>query len=216
MRFIDPDGMRVETGSMTKDEQKEYDKMIALLSKSNLFKTLYSTLIKSDKVYTISFGKTEKDKSGNSVLGNFKPDNKTDGGSVTFLKGSNLNSAATTEELAHAYQNENKTLDNPSVNPEFEAKTITQLVTSEANLPYRDYDGMQAFQKFLFDEYNNTVTPRDVNSSKFQSNYQNSAILYSAYNQANNIGNLNYKKLTLQKPATLMRLVNNTYLKNMP
>lgn len=215
VRFIDPDGMRVETGSMTKDEQKEYDKTIAVLSESDLFKTLYSTLVKSDKVYNISFGKTEKDKSGNPVPGNFKPDSKTDGGSVTFLKGSNLNSSVTTEELVHAYQNENKTLENPNINPEFEAKTITQLV-GEGAVGYGSYKGMTNYQSFLESEYHNVLSPKDVNSSKFQSNYQNSAILYSAYNQTNNIADANYNRLTLQKPATLMRLINNTYLKNMP
>jgi RHS repeat-associated protein len=215
VKFVDPDGMRVETGSMTKDEQKEYDKMIALLSKSDLFKTLYSTLVKSDNLYAISFGQTDKDKSGNSVPGDFKPDNKTNGGSITFLKGSNLNSAATTEELAHAYQNENKTLENPNVNPEFEAKTITQLIGEDV-AGYGSYNGMTNFQSYLESEYHNVLTPKDVSSSKFQSNYQNAAILYSAYNQTNNIGNPHYRQLTLQQPATLMRLVNNTFLKNMP
>jgi hypothetical protein len=207
--------MRVETGSLTKEEQTEYDKMIALLSKSDLFKTLYSTLVKSDNVYNISFGQTDKDKNGNSVPGNFKPDSKTDGGSVTFLKGSILNTSATTEELAHAYQNENKTLANPNINPEFEAKTITQLVGEDV-AGYGSYNGMTNFQSFLESEYHNVLTPKDVKSSKFQSNYQNAATLYSAYNQANNIGNSHYRELTLQQPATLMRLVNNTFLKNMP
>ena len=213
--FVDPDGMRVETGSMTKDEQKEYDKMIASLNKSDLFKTMYSTLVNSKKVYNISFGKTDKDKSGNLVPGNFKPDSKTDGGSVTFLKGSILNNATTTEELAHAYQNENKTLKNPNINPEFEAKTITQLVGYDV-AGYGDYNGMINFQRFLENDYHNVLTPKDVSSNKFQSSYQNAAILYSAYNQRNNIANPNYNILTLQKPSTLMRLINNTYLKNLP
>jgi len=216
VKFIDPTGMKVETGSMTKNEQREYDKMIALLSRSDLFKTLYSALTKSDNVYKISFGQTDKDKSGNLVSGNFKPDSKTDGGSVTFLKGSTLNSLSTTEELAHAYQNENKTLENENINPEFEAKTITQLVASDAGIPYGEYGGMSKFQNMLLNEYNNTLTPRDVSSNSFQASYQNSAILYSAYNQVNNIGNPHYRQLTLQQPATLMRLVNNTFLKNMP
>lgn len=216
LKNIDPTGMIVETGSMTKTEQKEYDEMIALLSKSDLFKTFYSTLVKSDNVYTISFGQTNKDKCGNSVLGMFKPDDKTDGGSVTFLKDSNLNSSPTIEELAHAYQNENKTLDNKNINPEFEAKTITQLVTSEAGLSYGQYGGMGNFQDQLLIEYNNTLTPRDVNSSKFQASYRNAAFLYSIYNRTNNIGNSHYKQLTLQPPVTLIKLVNNTFLKNMP
>ena len=216
VKFIDPTGMKVETGSMTKNEQREYDKMIALLSRSDLFKTLYSALTKSDNVYKISFGQTDKDKSGNLVSGNFKPDSKTDGGSVTFLKGSTLNSLSTTEELAHAYQNENKTLENENINPEFEAKTITQLVASDAGIPYGEYGGMSKFQNMLLNEYNNTLTHRDVSSNSFQASYQNSAILYSAYNQVNNIGNPHYRQLTLQQPATLMRLVNNTFLKNMP
>ena len=215
VKFIDPDGMRVETGNMTKDEQKVYDNMIASLNKSDLFKTMYSTLVNSKKVYNISFGKTDKDKSGNLVPGNFKPDSKTEGGSVTFLKGSNLNSATTTEELAHAYQNENKTLENPNINPEFEAKTITQLVGYDV-AGYGDYNGMTKFQRFLENDYHNVLTPKDVSSNKFQSSYQNAAILYSSYNQSNNIANPNYNILTLQKPATLMRLINNTYLKNLP
>lgn len=207
--------MKVETTNMTKDEQKQYDKTIATLRQSKLFNTLYTTLEESENVYSIGFGKTDKDQNGNIAPGCFKPDSETDGGSITFLKGTKLVGSATAEEFVHAYQNENKTLENPNINSEFEAKTITHLIQGDLG-GYGMVAGMSQYQSYLNSEFPNGLTPKDIYSTQFQSKYQVSANLYAAYNQSVGKGNPNYRQLTLQQPVTLMRLCNNTFFKYMP
>ena len=203
VKLVDPDGREWDLSNLTEIQKENFNKSADFLSqRSPLFKEIYNQLTASSTVYSVSIGQTQDnnpaqyDKSNNSFT--FQSEN-----SLSYQY-------AFVEEISHAYQlTENKHLYNSnSFNYEFEAKVITTLILYESsgigNIP-----GMEKYQDKIMNYYNGGVNidSKVVNSNVFLQEYSNYANLYSQYNKKNNIGNSNYKKNTLQPPASLINLI---------
>ena len=206
---IDLDGMKIVSGNMTEEERKDYDELIEKLNENKYFKTLYTSLDKSEKEYKVSFGEIKNE----GVRGYYSPDKDTDGGgNIVFARGQKLKDATAIEELFHAYQDENKTLNRPLFNIEFEAKAAKQLMYYGG---YLNIDGMDEYQDLLLYKYGNRLAPYDVSSPSFLNEYMKAANKFAIHNNQKNIGNEKYKTYNaIFLPTTLMRLINLTYFDN--
>ena len=204
VKLVDPDGKDWDLSNLTETQKEMFDKNVDFLSqKSPLFKEIYNQLTASSTVYSVSIGQTQDnnpaqyDKSNNSFT--FQSEN-----SLSYQY-------AFVEEISHAYQlTENKHLYNSnSFNYEFEAKVITTLILYESNWLMGNISGMEKYQNKIMNYYNAgiDIDSKVVNSNVFLQEYSNYANLYSQYNKQNNIGNSNYKRSTLQSPASLINLI---------
>ena len=204
IKLVDPDGRDWDLSNLTENQKKMFDNNVNFLSqKSPLFKEIYNQLTSSSIVYSVSIGQTQDnnpaqyDKSNNSF---------------TFQSEISLScNNAFVEEISHAYQlTENKHLYNSnSFNYEFEAKVIKTLILFEANCGMGNISGMEKYQEKIMNYYNAgiDIDSKVVNSNGFLQEYTSYANIYSQYNKQNNIGNYNYKRSTLQTPASLINLI---------
>ena len=204
VKLVDPDGEDWDLSNLTETQKEIFDKNVDFLSqKSPLFKEIYNQLTASSIVYSVSIGQTQ---------GNAPAQYNESNNSFTFQSEVSLNSKyAFVEEVTHACQlTENKHLYNSnSFNYEFEAKVITTLILYESNRLMGNISGMEKYQNKIMNYYNAgiDIDSKVVNSYRFLQEYRSYANLYSQYNKQNNIGNSNYKRSTLQSPASLINLI---------
>lgn len=93
---------------MSEKESSVYQKKInELKQNSSLFNATYSYLEKSKDIYPVQFGETSKNSSGESVDGDFVP-NKNGCRTITLLKGKEIQIQSLSEEVVHAFRNENR------------------------------------------------------------------------------------------------------------
>ena len=97
IKFVDPTGMIIDPSELTKEQQEEFRQAMELTCvSSELFKTMYDAMDKSEIVYRIRIGETNGD-----VPGQY---NSCDN-SITFKSAEDMVSADTyMEELFHGYQ----------------------------------------------------------------------------------------------------------------
>ena len=125
IRNTDPTGMRI-VYDMSFDQFQTYNEQIELMKNSTLFSTYYQNLENSEVEYTILIDNNIKN-GENIIYGIYKSENKT----------LSLNEMAPTitiaEEFYHAYQDDNSiSRDDKEYNKEFEAKTVSAIVSTEA------------------------------------------------------------------------------------
>ena len=217
LRFTDPTGREVDLSGMSEEERKRYESQIATQREnSKLFNAMYSSLEASKNVYAIKYGETTTvNEADGSVHGQFVPDG--DGGTVTFSnKDASIEGMVLSEELFHAYQHDNKAnYASGEFNVEFEAKLASTMIASDAGQIYPDYQGMSPFQNNVgMGDYGKgleVVTPGNVVSPGFISDYKSAANVYGKYNKSNNIGNSHYHKNTTAAPYSLQQMVIKAY-----
>ncbi len=218
VRFIDPDGRKIDTSNMSEDELSAYNKLISKLCNNELFATLYNELQKTDNVINVSFGDPKNSRNGNEIYGQFQTAENGGGGNLILQKDAMMNGdgipdEAVSEEFFHAYQNENASLYTADCNREFEAKTFCVAMYG-VPIPY---DGMEEWNYSIINfQYGDEssfkfLTPSQVHSNKFQNDYKEHANNYAVYNERNNIGNINYRTQTKCIPFSLINIVNKTY-----
>ena len=146
VKFVDPDGRKIETNNLSEDQLKIYNSIIDGMSEFEMFKTLYNQLIESESTFSISFEK-RKGYNNQSVDGQFTPW-VDGGGNINFNpeRTENLSPLAICEEFFHAYQNDNKSNYPSEFNFEFEAKTFSIATTSMSSSLYR---GMESWSDDL-------------------------------------------------------------------
>ena len=213
--FIDVNGDSIDVSKMSGKELNVYQAQVsAFKEKSKLFNAMYSSLEGSKKIYAVQYGETTKREDGSMVDGQFVP-NEDGGGTVTYLN-TDINAQAFTEELFHAYQNDNKAeYDKGDFNVEFEAKLISTAIGMETGTGFFGIAGMENFQNKVglgdYGKGNMQITPTSVNSASFLNSYKSAANAYSGYNKINNIGNRHYKVSTTVPPYSLKTMVNKAY-----
>ena len=123
LSFIDPDGNRVVfADDMTEEQHRATMEGIHSLSAGGMFQNMYETLEDVEDVITIRYGETVKDTNGNIAPGQFVPNEKGKGGTITFNKDIGLTYAVLAEELYHSYQNITPSFQDMITNIEYEAK----------------------------------------------------------------------------------------------
>ena len=123
LSFIDPDGNRVVfADDMTEEQHRATMEGIHSLSAGGMFQNMYETLEDVEDVTTIRYGETVKDTNGNIAPGQFVPNEKGKGGTITFNKDIGLTYAVLAEELYHSYQNITPSFQDMHTNFEYEVK----------------------------------------------------------------------------------------------
>ena len=123
LSFIDPDGNRVVfADDMTEEQHRATMEGILSLSAGGMFQNMYETLEDVEDVITIRYGETVKDTNGNIAPGQFVPNEKGKGGTITFNKDIGLTYAVLAEELYHSYQNITPSFQDMHTNFEYEVK----------------------------------------------------------------------------------------------
>ena len=219
IKLIDPDGMKIDTTMLSKDQMAIYRKAAdVLVGSSNLFATMYRSLEQSSEVYAIEFGQTALDQSGSHVSGQFMS-NKNGGGTVMFLEGmSYIGDEVLIEELFHAYQHDNRDeYQQGDFNREFEAKVAVTAIGMDqpGGIIVTEFNGMKDFQhkiiKRNFTEENSIIGVQTVISSEFVKEYINAANRYAEFNKQTNFGNTHYWRNTTVAPFSLQKLIRDTY-----
>ena len=218
-RFIDPDGMKIDTTMLSKDQMAIYKKAAdALVESSNLFATMYRSLEQSSEVYAIEFGQTALDQSGSHVFGQFMSD-KNGGGTIMFLEGTSfIDDNILVEELFHAYQHDNRDeYQQGDFNREFEAKVAVTAIGMDqpGGSGYSEKKGMETFQNKvgigIYGDDNAIIGSHKVMSSEFITEYINAANRYAEFNKQANHGNTHYWRSTTVAPFCLQKLIRDTY-----
>jgi RHS repeat-associated protein len=221
IRFVDPDGMKIDTTMLSKDQMAIYKGATdALVESSNLFATMYRSLEQSSEVYAIEFGQTALDQSGSHVSGQFMS-NKNGGGTVMFLEGmSYIDGNVLIEELFHAYQHDNRDgYQQGDFNREFEAKVAVTAIGMDQpkGMVFQNYRGMDVFQdnivQGIYKENGVIIGPAIVRSSDFVTEYKNAANRYAEFNKRTNFGDTHYWRSTTVAPFSLQKLIKDTYSK---
>ena len=218
VRFIDPDGMEIDTSNMNEEEKRKYQALINEMCKFEMFATLYKELANSENVIKISLGNPRSNGNGNEIYGQFTIADNYKGGDLVLQKDALMNELiphdAVTEEFFHAYQNNNRNLYTGEFNREFEAKTFV-CSTYGIPIPFPAMDtwlmDLIAFNKYGDESTARFLTPSSVCSDSFLKDYRKNANQYGEYNRKHNYGNSNYKTMTNCAPASLIRIVNKTY-----
>jgi len=216
MKFVDPTGMEFNLSEMTDEEREDYERRVKSQRESSiLFDVLYSILERSKNVYSVSF---EENKTDKPKTGEFEQNSK--GGSVTFFTESKqLTGPLLSEELFHAFQNENNSsYSKGEFNKEFEARVFSTMVGAEYPGGGASSYGMNDFQLRIQEgRYGNkyqVITPEASRSINFLIDYNISANKYAKYNINNNIGNNDYRKATTILPFSLQRIITEAYKQN--
>ncbi len=213
--IVDPDGRIIDTSLLDSHEYDIYNENIHALCMSELFKTLYSQLEKSDAVYSILIGEVYGS-NGEPVDGQFRANTDTSGGVIFLDRDKTLNGMinplAITEEFFHAYQNTNINNYTGEFNFEFEAKTFSVASIGQGSQLYK---GMESWINDLgTGKYSGRwelISPSSISHGTFLNDYHVAANRYASYNIANNIGNIEYKRTTTCNPVSLINIINRTY-----
>ena len=107
---------------MTEEQHRATMEGIHSLSAGGMFQNMYETLEDVEDVITIRYGETVKDTNGDIAPGQFVPNEKGKGGTITFNKDIGLTYAVLAEELYHSYQNITPSFQDMITNIEYEAK----------------------------------------------------------------------------------------------
>ena len=216
VKYVDPDGRKIDTSNMNEEEQKAYNDILVSLFESEMFKTLYDELQKSIAIFYISLDKI-KDTEGNLIDGQFVTGDN-EGGYIYLDRDktitNNLSAPAIFEEFFHAYQNDNRSKYTGEFNREFEAKTFCIAATGQSSSLYR---GMESWSdELVCGKYSGlfeTISVTAVSSTQFLEEYVMFANKYASFNKENKIGNIEYKRATTCKPQNLINIINLTYKK---
>ena len=212
VKFVDPDGRKIETNNLSEDQLKIYNSIIDGMSEFEMFKTLYNQLIESESTFSISFEK-RKGYNNQSVDGQFTPW-VDGGGNINFNleRTGNLSPLAICEEFFHAYQNDNKSNYPSEFNFEFEAKTFSIATTTMSSSLYR---GMESWSDDLMTgKYGDNfavISSKSAISPSFLKEYRSSANQYASFNRTHNIGNIHYRENTTCDPKNLINIITLTY-----
>ena len=145
--YIDPDGNRVVfADDMTEEQHRATMEGIHSLSAGGMFQNMYETLEDVEDVITIRYGETVKDTNGNIAPGQFVPNEKGKGGTITFNKDICLTYAVLAEELYHSYQNITPSFQDVHTNFEYEAKIFTIGACFDAGRPLAQFNGLGLFE----------------------------------------------------------------------
>ena len=82
MKFIDPDGRKIETSNLSEDQLMTYNYIIDGILGNEMFNTLYNQLIESESIFTISF-ENRNGYNNQLVDGQFTPE-ANGGGNINF------------------------------------------------------------------------------------------------------------------------------------
>ena len=216
VKFIDPDGRKIDTSQMSDEELNSYNQFINGICSYEMMQTVYEALQNSDATFQVSFDK-RTGSTGDFVDGQFVVGADDKGGNIYLDRDKGMNGTlsglAIMEEFFHAYQNDNSANYTGEFNREFEAKTFCIAATGQtADL----YQGMQAWSEGIaLGKYSGQfeyISPA-ASSPKFLEEYQSSANQYASFNKQHNIGNINYHQATTCKPQNLINVINLTYKK---
>ena len=216
VKFIDPDGRKIDTSQMSDEELNSYNQFINGICSYEMMQTVYEALQNSDATFQVSFDK-RTGSTGDFVDGQFVVGADDKGGNIYLDRDKGMNGTlsglAIMEEFFHAYQNDNSANYTGEFNREFEAKTFCIAATGQtADL----YQGMQAWSEGIaLGKYSGQfeyISPA-ASSPKFLEEYQSSANQYASFNKQHNIGNINYHQATTCKPQNLINVINLTYNK---
>ena len=207
----------IDPSEMPKDQQEAFNSAMEFASENSLlFKNLYIALCKSKNVYKITIGKTID---GHPALFNKN--------TLTLVFGDEYDLCAVnvySEELFHVFQLVENASEYNSLehNYEFEAKVFSLFVVyqiqTNSSMPSPSESFVEPnFKKMM--EFIQSVTGSDgldntcpsfstIHSNSFLKGYQEGADYYYQWNKANNYGDSNYRKQTLQKPHSLLKLSN--------
>ena len=206
IKFVDPTGMIIDPSELTKEQQEEFRQAMELTCvSSELFKTMYDAMDKSEIVYRIRIGETNGD-----VPGQY---NSCDN-SITFKSAEDMVSADTyMEELFHGYQwGENKSLyeSGKEFNYEFEAKVAKLLMTAQAGFLQSNKDGTNLetiFNLLSSDGLDiNMHNAQTITENDFHDKYFKGAESFMNWNIKNNYGNNHYRNKTEQTPKSIIKL----------
>lgn len=212
VKFIDPDGRKIETSNLSEDQLMTYNSIIDGMSGYEMFNTLYNQLIESESTFTISF-ENRNGYNNQLVDGQFTP-GADGGGNINFNleKAKDLSPLAICEEFFHAYQNDNKSNYPSEFNFEFEAKTFSIATTSMSSSLYR---GMESWSDDLMTgKYGDNfavISSKSAINPSFLKEYRSSANQYASFNRTHNIGNIHYRKNTTCDPKNLINIITLTY-----
>ncbi|MDY3848104.1 MAG: hypothetical protein SOZ58_07265 [Prevotella sp.] len=212
VKFVDPDGRKIETNNLSEDQLKIYNSIIDGMSEFEMFKTLYNQLIESESTFSISFEK-RKGYNNQSVDGQFTPW-VDGGGNINFNpeRTGNLSPLAICEEFFHAYQTDNISNYPSEFNFEFEAKTFSIAATGMSSSLYQ---GMESWSNDLVSgKYGDNIaviSSKSVVNPLFLMEYRSSAKQYASFNETHNIGNSHYRKNTACDPKSLTNIIKLTY-----
>ena len=218
IRFVDPDGRKIDDSQLSEEQRKQYSAKIAEQKDSKLFNAVYSILENSKEVYTIAFGQTELDSEGKPVGGQFEA-NKSGGGNIIFLKGNAIDSSTLQEELFHAFQHDNKKgYAQGEFNFEFEAKVSVTAMSANGGSGWTGIAGAEEYGNQIgYGELGMTthgainLSPDVVKSDNFITNYKKAANAYQSFNINNKIGNVHYQRGTAVAPYSLQQMINKAY-----
>ena len=225
IRYVDPDGREI-CYSMTEEQKEAFNRQLQpLLDNSELFKTVYSSLEESKNVYTVKFDETSQYTNNEEVDGLFSSAKSISGGTVVFsakyANGENIPINGMYEEFFHAYQNDNiANYSEGNFNMEFEAKCFVTMASCEygayPNLGNNEIVGAFQDKLRLCDAYgsgNQFVTPENVVSKAFTSDYMHAANSFAKDYANQRLGNGHYLKSTEVAPASLQKLIKEAYRK---
>ena len=194
----------IDPSEMTEAQQEAFNDAMEYASKNSpLFKTLYEILTNSSVNYKIKIGDTK-----DNVPGQFNPNDK----SITFRDDACLTNFLTfSEELFHAFQDENKSMYNSNeFNYEFEAKLAKFFMFAQIGI-VMNVVGNDSFS-FAYNYFSpNGVdcyipTTLTINEFYFFCGYYEGARQFAKWNSIYQYDKPNYMKNTLQKPVSLIRL----------
>ena len=221
MNKIDPDGREI-IYSMTIEQKNAFLKQVTeFRNNSDYFETLFSSLESSGQKYEILFA----DQGGSDLKGFFRPDIKNGGGQITYSKklygtGVAIPVYVLGEELFHAYQSDNQNCYLPgNFNKEFEAKIFTTLFMNQLGVGFSDDNEqvgdfkMRLITNFYSDDDEHFLTPLTVMGSLFLDDYKSVANVFSNYYKEKSLGNAHYMVPTDVPPASLQKLIKDTFKK---
>ena len=205
----DYDGRKFDYSNMIEEQSIIYFETVDdAKEKSSLFNKIYTLMEESPQVVYIRFGETTGEGNGGvPVPAQYEHKGSNKGEIVINQNSSSISTGAISEEIMHAFQNDNRKKYDGSFNFEFEAKIFRTAVGYQMG-GSSEIRGMEDFQnKISVGEYSNSSTPIDLDNTSFLKDYQQAANEYSTYNTINNIGNSHYKVETKVQPYCLIYLL---------
>lgn len=202
----------IDPSEMTPSEQEAFHNATQFaVENSSLFRNLFESLSMSNIIYIIRIGETKDD---HPALTDIK--NRT----IVFRDENSLCMVSVfCEELFHAFQKIENASEYNSLeyNYEFEAKVFTSFVIDQIQMVMPNEFSVAPNFKGMMDflQPNHQSTPiienicpsfSTIHSPYFLIGYMKAAEYYYQWNKANNYGDENYRKRTLQVPHSLLKL----------
>jgi len=195
----------IDPSEMTEEQQQTFNNSIEYsCENSSLFRIMYEILENSPVIYKILIGETK-----DGCAGQFDPNDK----SITFRDDCSLSHFFTySEELFHAFQDENEKLYNEEIehNYEYEAKVAKFFMFAQF-FSVMNVVGNDSFTFTVNYFCPNGIdiympTAQTITDSYFLNGYFEGARRFAEWNRLYNPDKTNYQKNSLQNPVSLIRL----------